>query len=321
MFRVLNVMGNETGYLVRDDGWRFETSDVHHDYILIPAFFNAHTHLGDSFIEAPSMPLEELVGKDGYKFRKIQETNEREIVEWMKKSIGIIKRTASTSLEFRENGMRGFKLYLMADEEKILTALSRPSSLEEAEILSEISYGFNFSSVRDHDFKLLEECRELAKHEGIVFAIHAGERDGKDVEPALSLEPDFLIHMNMAERRHLMKAMDEGIHIVSCFRSNAFFDLFRKKNYVMLSDYEKWLIGTDNAMISSPSMIDELKFASYFLDSKKLFNAGTRNPFFESYMLIKSEKIHTNENVFASIIRRIESCDVFKVIRESVEFK
>ncbi len=320
MFRVLDVMRNETGFLVRDGELRFEASDVQHDYILIPAFFNAHTHIGDSFIEAPPMPLEKLVGPEGYKFRKLQEADGNEIVEGMRRSIDMIKKTSSTSLEFREEGLEGFRLYLMADRERILLALSRPSSAEEAEKLSEVSHGFNFSSVRDHDYSLLEECREMARRKRLIFAIHAGEMDSNDVEGALALEPDFVVHMNMAERDQLIQTMDEGIYIVSCFRSNAFFNVFRKEAYTMLSDYEKWMIGTDNAMIATPSMLDELKFASYFIDPERLFRAAVRNPFFESYMLIKPEKMRGRGNVIPSVIRRAESCDVVEIIREKIKF-
>ncbi len=319
MFRVFDFESGETGYLIKDDKWRFELAGLKPDYVLIPAFFNAHTHTGDSFIEAPRMSLNRLVGPDGYKFKKIQETDENRIVEGMKRAIDVIKRTSSTSLEFREGGLNGYRLYLKADSDRILIALSRPLNLREAEKLAELSRGFNFSSTRDHDFSFLEECREIARKRKLIFAIHAGEVNGEDVERALDLEPDFLIHMNRAEKKQLRKAMDMGTHIVSCFRSNAFFEVFNLKNYRILSEYDRWLIGTDNTMIANPSMLDELKFGSCFLDCEELFKAGTRNPFFDSYMLVKYSRIVDPERIICSVIKRTESCDIELVLRESIE--
>ncbi len=318
-FPVLDVRSGETGVLVFDGSWRFEISSVAPEFVLMPAYFNAHTHIGDSAVEAPKMPLEDLVGPGGYKFRVLEELDEDEIVRWMRKSVELIARTSSTSLEFREGGLRGYELYRRADRGGILIALSRPSSVSEAERLVDVSRGFNFSSVRDHDFELLEFCRDLAKKHGRIFAIHAGERDAEDVELALTLEPDFIIHMNMAEKGQLDEAMELGAYIVTCFRSNAFFDLLNQKNYEILADYDRWLIGTDNAMIATPSMPDEVRFASYIVDAARVFEASTRNPFFESYAIARIDRINPRDPI-VSAVRRLESCDIVKIVRDEVEF-
>ena len=318
MFRVLDLESGETGYLIEDNGWKFEHADLDPDYVLMPSFFNAHTHIGDSFMEAPRISLERLVGPNGYKFKKLHETDERTILRGMKKAIDLIKRTSSTSLEFREGGIDGYRLYMKADPERILTALSRPLNLEEAEMLAELSGGFNFSSTRDHSFSFLEECRDIARKRKLIFAIHAGEVNEKDVDAALNLEPDFLIHMNRADGKQLRRAMDMEIYIVSCLRANAFFGVFNLKNYRILSEYERWLIGTDNAMIATPSMVDELKFGSCFLECESLFRAGTGNPFFDSHMLVRYDKIIDPEKITCSVIRRIESCDIKLILRENI---
>lgn len=318
-FPVLDIGSGETGVLLFDETWRFEHSRMAPEFVLFPAYFNAHTHIGDSAVEAPKMPLEELVGPGGYKFRVLEELSEGELLRWMERSVEMIARTSSTSLEFREGGTGGYNLYRKADGEGILIALSRPSDEGEAERLIEISHGFNFSSVRDHDFEFLEYCRNLAKKHGKIFAIHAGERDAKDVESALTLEPDFIVHMNMAEKRQIEEAMGLGAYIVTCFRSNAFFGLLNTRNYEILTDYERWLIGTDNAMIATPSMLDEVRFASYLMDIEPIFGASTRNPFFESYAVAKIDKINP-KNPVASVVRRLESCDIVKIIRGGVKF-
>lgn len=320
MFKVLNLVTMETGFLVKDRIWRFEEESLNPDFLLFPSFFNAHTHLADSVVEAPRLSLLELVGPGGFKFRVLGSKSEAEIVESMKKSVELVRKTSATSLEFREGGVRGYEIYLKSDPEKIIMALARPENEEEAELLSEIALGFNFSSVRDVDYKFLEYCRDIAKKKDKIFAIHAGEVDSGDVEGALSLEPDFIIHMNMADRKLLKMAMDEEIRIVSCLRSNAFFGVFNLENYRILSEYEYWHLGTDNAMIASPSMLDELKFAVNFIDADKLFSASTGNPFFESYTLASLANLPNLSNPVLSVVKRLESCDIELIIREKVKF-
>jgi len=320
-YPVLNAVSCERGLLIKDGVWRFEISDVEPKYVIFPSFFNAHTHIGDGFFEALPMPVEDLVGPGGLKHRMLESKGKDEIIESMRRGIEIILKTSSTSLDFREGGIEGYELYRSADREGAIIALSRPKNDEEAEKLVEISPGFNFSSVRDVEFSFLEFCRELAKKHKKIFAIHAGEKDGEDVEKAIALEPDFLIHMNMAEKRQLKMAMDLSIYIVSCMRSNAFFGLLNLENYRILSDYERWLIGTDNVMIASPSMLDEIKFSSYLVPPLKVFHAGTRNPFFESYTVARIERIVDFENPILSVVRRLESCDVVGVINERVVFE
>ncbi len=316
----LNALTNETGILVKDRKWIFERANVKADFVIFPSFFNAHTHIGDSIIEAPKKDLEELVGQRGLKFRVLEEAEEDEIVNGMKKSVDLISKTSATALEFREGGIEGYNLYRKADESGVLIALSRPNDEFEAEELIKISHGFGFSSVRDHNLDFLEYCRDITRKNEKIFAIHAGERDDEDVEDALAMEPDFLIHMNMASERNLKRAIDLEIPIVTCFRSNAFFGLFNIKNYEILSDYENWMIGTDNAMVSTPSMLDEVRFASYFMDYAKVFQASIRNPFFQSYTIARIDKIN-RRNPIASIVRRLESCDIVRVIREEIVFR
>ncbi|WP_048091012.1 amidohydrolase family protein [Geoglobus acetivorans] len=320
MYKVLDLTSGETGLLIKDRCWRFEASDVSPNCVLFPSFFNAHTHIADSVVEAPKMSVYELVGPGGYKFSVLREAGEEKIIEGMRKSIKLIEKTSATSLEFREGGIDGYRLYLKADQEKRLIALSRPSNVEEAEALSKISPGFNFSSTRDVDSELLEYCRKLSRKRGLIFAIHAGEVDSRDVEDAITLEPDFLIHMNMAGQSLLKKALDEGIKIVTCFRSNAFFDVFSVETYRTLSEYENWHIGTDNAMIATPSMLDELKFASNFIEADKLFSAATRNPFYESYTVARMDRFPNLKNPAISVIKRLESCDIECIIREKIYF-
>lgn len=300
----------------------FEERECEPEYVFSPTFFNAHTHLGDSVAkDPPFLDLEELVGPGGYKFRVLSEAGEEEVVRAIRGSIGIALESGTTTiLDFREGGSFGLKLLERADEVRICKPLARPSNLEEAEELVERAIGFGMSSTRDHDMRFLEELREMTRRKGKIFAIHAGERDNEDVEAALTLEPDLLVHMNMAGDRFLRMAMDEGIPIVSCIRSNAFFGLTNPKNYGILAEYDRWLLGTDNVMIAKPSMLEEMHFASLVVrNDLAVFSASVRG--FEifggrrGYVIFHMRKnFAKSKNLLATLVRRAGVEDVCDVI-------
>jgi cytosine/adenosine deaminase-related metal-dependent hydrolase len=228
----------------------------------------------------------------------------------------------SALADFREGGLEGVEILRKADEKRVCMPFARPSSIEEAEKMAEMDYiaGFGMSSVRDHSMEFLEEIRKIASKNGKLFAIHAGERDVEDVDDAINLEPDVLIHMNMADKRQVKLAMDEEIPIVSCPRSNAFFGLLNMENYEMLSSYEKWLLGTDNVMIASPSMLAEMSFASYILrKNEDIFKAGIRGfDIFGRKPLIvvfhMRENLSHTLNPLASVVRRANISDIEMII-------
>ncbi|WP_457550290.1 amidohydrolase [Archaeoglobus sp.] len=291
---------------------RFEECDVKAEYIATPSFFNAHAHLLDSIAkDIPRMDLIKAVGD--YKL-KVLSASDDEIREGVKNSVEMAKMGGTTAiLNFTEMGFRGYSI--VRDFSEILP-LTRPSNLDEAEFLIERSFGFGMSSVRDHDYAFLEELREIAKRRGKIFAIHAGEKDDDDVEKALALEPDLLIHMNMASVKNLKMAMDMEIPIASCIRSNAFFRLLNLKNYEVLSEYDLWLLGTDNAMVCSPSMLEEMHFASYIIGKDlEVFRACVRG--FEIFGLKptfvvfnRRHNLHKCRDPLFGVVRRAETVDV-----------
>ncbi len=304
--------------IIHDDG-TFEEREVDAKFIATPTFFNAHTHLADSV--AKDIPRMDLIEAIKYKFRVLGSESEDEIVEGIKNSINFALRSGTSKiLEFREGGIHGFEILRKGDDLGICLPLTRPSSVEEAEILADLSFGFGMSSVRDHDYMFLEEIREIAKRKKKLFAIHAGEKDDEDVEGALALEPDLLIHMNMASFRNLKIAMDMEIPIVSCLRSNAFFGLLNMKNYEALVEYEFWLLGTDNAMVCNPSMLEEMHFSSYLLRrDNEIFRASVKG--FDLFNLehgvvVFNKKFNLNRcrDPILGIVRRAETIDIEKVI-------
>ncbi|MEM2991346.1 MAG: amidohydrolase family protein [Halobacteria archaeon] len=245
--------------------------------IIIPSFINSHLHLGDSIAkDIPFKNLDELVKPPmGIKHQILKNTPSSKLRAAMKSSLkDMLYSGTSYFIDFREGGIKGVKALQRAMEESILEGLilGRPNSEEEAERLLDQCHGFGISGANDFELEYLEKLRYIAKQKGKYFAIHAGEKDRSDIDTALSLEPDILIHMTHALPRDLKKVADQGIPIVLCPRSNFATKVasVSKPNVKKMVELGICLaLGTDNILINSPCMFTEMEFLSkIFLDEE-----------------------------------------------------
>ena len=275
--------------------------------IVVPPFFNAHTHIGDSFIgKAPKMGIEELVGPGGYKHRMLESADEDIVVAGMIKSIKLMKSTGTMGFaDFREGGIKGVELLKMALDGLGVKAkiLSRPVKGDGSEIedLLKISDGFGMSSLSDHDFELLKELSERAHEHGKIFAIHFSERIREDVNKVLELEPDFIVHGLEMNSEDMKDMADAGIPVVICPRSNAFFGKGPRLVEMVNAGIDVYL-GTDNAMISKPDILEELRFLYNSTKSKEkeILNAMVMGIF--ERKLLKGDSIGLREGDDATFI-------------------
>lgn len=240
--------------------------------IITPSLVNAHTHIGDSFIRNKEIELATDIKKlveppNGLKHKLLRETCENKIVEAIKKTVeNMEKNGVSLFFDFRENGIKGINQIKKSiyDKKNIKPViLSRPEKLsydkEEIDTLLESSHGIGVSSITDWQYEELKKIAMQTKNRKKIFAIHASERIREDVDLILDLKPDFLVHMVKATQSDLVKVKEEDIPIVICPRSNYFFNL--KPDFKLMKETGvKLMLGTDNAMINSPSILDEIKY-------------------------------------------------------------
>ena len=233
--------------------------------VVVPPFFNAHTHIGDSFVrDPPKMSIEELVGPGGYKHRMLESADEDVILAGMRKSMETMLSIGTLGFaDFREGGINGAKLLKKAAEGLPLkpVILSRPVEGTESEIeeLLKISDGFGMSSLSDYGFDFLRMLSDKTHEKGKIFAIHFSERIREDVNALLELEPDFIVHALEVTHEDMEDISDAGIPVVICPISNAFFGKRPKFRELLEHDIEVH-IGTDNAMIAEPNILEELRF-------------------------------------------------------------
>ena len=187
--------------------------------------------------------------------------------------------------------------------------LSKPS-LESLSRVLELSDGLGLSGANENTDYALKQYKHKVKefnknnyliHKKKIIAIHAAESKstikfsklltGKtEVERIINfLKPDILIHMTQANLQDLTLTLHNNVGIVLCPRSNGILGNGIPDVVTMLKLGFKISIGTDNIMLNSPDLLQELDYlwkviksqsSKYYnsIDPKELLKMITVNP-------------------------------------------
>jgi cytosine/adenosine deaminase-related metal-dependent hydrolase len=244
---------------------------------ICPAFFNAHTHLGDTVaMDYPVQgSLDHLVTPpNGIKHQLLARTPHQDLVDGMRASItGMIATGTHGCADFREGGIGGVRaLREAANGLAFQTEIfGRDGGETEAD-------GLGISSARDVPGveKQVKKARSLNKK----IAFHAGERDTKDIDAALACEPDLLVHMTHATKKQIRECADQQTPIAICPRSNWLLGVTSSARHppvaLMLAHGCTLLLGTDNVMFTPPDMFLEMAFlhAVYHLEPRQILRSA-----------------------------------------------
>jgi len=278
------------GYLVIENGAIKELGDEKVETaiegIIIPAFVNAHTHIGDSVAKEPdSMPLEQLVGPGGFKHRILAETSYETLVSAMRATVEDMVATGTQLFaDFREGGVFGVNALreafgLAEGQNKLRTKIfGRPAAgTEDKNELFESVDGIGISSVADYPLATVKALAAETKRRTKLLALHAGERNAEDIQDTIELEPDFLVHLLNASPHDFRVMHDKNIAAVVCVRSNLVTCSELPPLPQMLESGLTVGAGTDNVMLNSPDMLSEMEFISklFQLDEREVLKLCT----------------------------------------------
>ena len=258
--------------------------------LMIPGFVNAHTHIGDSI--GKDISLNKTVDETihpvfGAKSKILKNTSNENLGNFMKNSCySMIRKGITTFVDFREGGLDGVVLL-----KKILSEVPLRSIIlgrvEFYQDTKNIQKNSPFPSTKSSEFhSLLKKCDGIGvsganenstsvlnyySKISKIKAIHSAETiesvtrskkiTGKsEILRALTLKPDFLVHMTYATKTDLQMAAKKTRGIVICPRANSSLaegipdiDLMQKQGCTLA-------LGTDNVMINSPDMFREMDF-------------------------------------------------------------
>jgi cytosine/adenosine deaminase-related metal-dependent hydrolase len=297
--------------------------------IVLPAFVNAHTHVGDSIAKEAGggLSLDELVAPpDGLKHRLLRAASREETVAAIRRSLSFMEAGGTTAfLDFREGDVEGVETLREAaaglEIEPVVLGRESTAAMEAGD-------GFGASGARDGEFGA---HRTATREAGKLFGIHAGERDPADINPAMDLDPDFLVHMVHPEALHLDRLEDEAVPVVVCPRSNLVTKVGVPPVRELL-DRTTVALGTDNVFLNSPSMFREMEFAAKLADvsaSEVLrmatragaelagLNCGTVEPGREARLLVldgDTDNLAGAQDPVRAVVRRAGVADVKRVL-------
>lgn len=221
---------------------------------------DCHTHIGDAgLILDRRYSLEELVAPpSGLKHRYLRETADERIVSDMRRYSEELCRTVDRFIDFREGGVHGVSLIREATDKAIV--FGRPVSdvydPNEVDDLLEVSDGIGIPSITDMGPTYVAALADHVHRSGKLLGIHASERVREDMDAVLSLEPDFIVHMTVANDSDFGKCSDADVPVVVCPTSNLYFGNVPPISR-MVDSCVTLAIGTDNAMLCPPDMIRE----------------------------------------------------------------
>jgi cytosine/adenosine deaminase-related metal-dependent hydrolase len=233
------------------------------DRWIVPAFFNAHTHLGDTV--AMDLPvrgsLADLVKPpNGLKHRILAATPRAELVRGMRASIAVMLRTGTAGFaDFREGGPDGVAALREAAAGLDCCSVVLGRGGGEA-----VSDGAGISSV--HDVADAEAIVRDARAAGKLVAFHAGEKNPDDIDEALAFEPDLLVHCTHATDAQLHRIVDMDIPVAVCPRSNWLLGVAASPVHPPINRVielgGRFLLGTDTVMFVQPDLLQEMAFTA-----------------------------------------------------------
>jgi cytosine/adenosine deaminase-related metal-dependent hydrolase len=312
--------------LIREAECGFEKGGVDFsNYLAVPSFFNAHTHLGDSFAmdAAAGLNVRQAVGSKGLKWKLYEGSTGRKRINSMKESLAYMVSSGTTGFsDFREYGINGINELKTALKSSPLKPVILGRDVDEGEC---DGLGLNVYQVG-----------QIPKKRRKLLALHAGECKG-EIEKAFGYNPDIIVHFTKATSSEIKKAVSEKIDVVVCPRSNSLLRAGFPPIRGMLDSGINVSLGTDNVMVSQPDMFREMEYtytASMLNESpiapEEVLMMATRNgaqAFKINSGLIKKgmnadiiflDKKYSclahSRNILASIVHRCGLQDVRKVM-------
>ena len=258
--------------------------------LLIPGFINSHTHIADSIgkdISLNGTVNQKIHPMFGIKSKILKNTSNENLSTFMKNTChSMIRKGITTFVDFREGGLDGANLLKKVSSDTPIRSIIlgrldfHQNSLEikknsplptekirELPSLVKACDGIGISGANEHSTSVLTSYSKTEK----IRAIHSSEtqesvRKSKQITGksetlrALSVKPDFLIHMTHASKSDLQAVSKKTSGIVICPRANSSLaegipDIQKMENAGCLL-----ALGTDNVMINSPDMFREMDF-------------------------------------------------------------
>jgi len=266
-------------------------------WVILPAFTNSHTHMGDSCLPdgATGLTLEEgFFRPDGYKYRELAKQSPQQHLEHIAAHLRYMAATGTIRhIDFREQGVYGCQLLREAaaqtgihsvilgqfeslpfSEEQLRQNRDplNPQAYQELQEILAVADGFSESTLNDLTEPAWRQIHDLTEKIGKLRAIHCLENEGYrevslaiagrgDLERALDFyRPHLVIHATVANAAEIQLLSRHRVNVVLNPRANANLGLPLPPIARLLESEANLLLGTDNGLLNSPNLLAELDF-------------------------------------------------------------
>jgi cytosine/adenosine deaminase-related metal-dependent hydrolase len=223
-------------------------------------------------------PPEIFPPPDGYKHRMLASLPSEEL------EIGISAfldaMTASGTVQhtdFREGGLLGVlmlnRAHVRAERPPRARVFGRPAiqvfDPQEIGALLAIVDGIGLSAAMDWPRQPLMDVVTAARDFGTPVALHCSEANREELSRVLEMGPEFLVHMAFGTPQDFRDLAAAKVPVVVCPRSTG---RFTKAPPVMemLRSGVDIRVGSDNAMLQGPSVLDEVSYLLSLPENREL---------------------------------------------------
>lgn len=266
--------------------------DLHGGYVL-PAFIDAHCHLGDTGAKELGVGLtleEAVVYPNGLKHQYLSKISEEDLIKTIRHGLlEMLRNGIAVAADYREGGIKGVLALKKAAEGLPIhvLALGRPTGSymsgketfeNEVKELLEVADGIGMGgiySLKENDMRFV---RQAARDK--LFSIHIAEgradcensmrEFGKsEVERAAELETDFMVHLTHTDEKDRTILKRKKIPIVCCPRTNLILGDGFPELDLFVEEGISFGLGSDNMMFTSPDIFREMDTASRVIRGMK----------------------------------------------------
>ncbi len=251
------------GTLKIDDDIEFTDKIGNKNYgTLIPMPVNAHTHVGDSFInEEPVGTLPDIVGPGGLKHRFLDNADPHTVINYISRTNKFMENSGVLSyFDFRENGISGINA-IKKSKRRFIRPLTfaGPYKNDDINTIINNSDGMSVSAISDMNYDNIYNISISSHKKNKIFTLHFSENLREDINKIIDLKPDLLIHGIVATDEDLDIIHEKHIDIAVTPRSNIFYG--KRPNYKKFLRHNiNLMLGTDNVFVTEPDIFSEMDF-------------------------------------------------------------
>jgi len=271
--------------------------------IIIPGLINSHIHIGDSFAKEIGYNrglIETVAPPDGLKHKLLKDISEKDKILGIKKACrDMLSNGITFCVDFRENGVEGIRLLQKALKNQPIQylILGRFGSKNEIKDIFKNADGIGLSSYRivDSEIKKILSINKQT-FQKLITCHHAElKRKPKLFERIIKDGIiDVIVHGTKLSQMDLNKLKNSSIRLVLCPRCNGYFGLGFPPILDILKLNISISIGTDNIMVNSPDLFEELRYL--YLITRVLNNQRDLNLKLDAKELLKMITINAATN-------------------------